>query len=61
MQDFGLKMSDRAACLRDLLAVFRRKHQVEPRTQELHHRLHAASDHATALDLLRQLQEQTPR
>jgi len=47
---------DRAAWLGQLVAEFRRKHQVEPEQQELKNQLHAAHDHATALELLRRLQ-----
>ena len=56
LQDVGRMNSDRAAWLRRILAEFRRKHQVEPRQQELKNQLHAASDHETALELLRRLQ-----
>jgi DNA primase len=58
LQDIGRMNSDRAAWLRRILAEFRRKHQVEPRQQELKNQLHAASDHEKALELLRQLQSQ---
>ncbi len=56
LQDLGRNNTDRPGWLRRILAEFRRKHQVEPRQQELKNQLHAASDHETALELLRQLQ-----
>jgi DNA primase len=55
LQEVGLMNADRATWLRQVLAEFRRKQQVEPQ-QELKNQLHAANDHATALDLLRRLQ-----
>jgi DNA primase len=58
MQEVGRGIPDRRAFLTQVLAEFR-KRQALPRTQELHNQLHAASDHATAVDLLRQLQNQT--
>jgi DNA primase len=58
MQEVGRMIPDRRAFLQQVLAEFR-KRQALPRTQELHNQLHAASDHATAVDLLRQLQNQT--
>ncbi|HLJ96762.1 MAG TPA: DNA primase [Gemmataceae bacterium] len=56
LQDIGRMSTDRPGWLRRILAEFRRKHQVEPRQQELKNQLQAASDHETALALLRQLQ-----
>src|SRR5262249_13114471 len=55
-QEVGLLNNDRPAWLRRLMEAFRRKLQVEPRKQELKNQLHAANDHATALDLFRRLQ-----
>jgi DNA primase len=56
LQDVGRRNADRPAWLRQILVEFRRKRQIEPHQQELKNQLHAASDHATALDLLRRLQ-----
>jgi DNA primase len=56
LQDLGRKNPDRPGWLRRILAEFRLKHQVEPRQQELKNQLQAASDHETALELLRRLQ-----
>src|SRR5262249_35199470 len=56
LQEVGLMNADRVAWLRQILAEFRRKHQVKPHQQELKHQLHAANDHATALELLRRRQ-----
>jgi hypothetical protein len=56
LQELGRQISDPAACLRQILATFRRKYQVEPQLQELKNQLHATSDHATALELLRRVQ-----
>jgi hypothetical protein len=54
-QDRGRQVSDRDAFFAQLLTHFgeRRQRRV---TQELQNQLHAASDHAAALELLRQLQ-----
>jgi DNA primase len=59
MQERGRSSPDRADWLRQILAVFCRKHRLEPQQQELKNQLHAANDHATALDLLRRLQTQS--
>jgi DNA primase len=58
MQEVGQHNPNRAACLAQLLAFFRQK-RLRPVRQELTERLHAASDHAQALELLRQLQART--
>ena len=55
-RDIGLTVSDRTAWLESLLLEFR-KRQVGLHKQELHNQLHAVSDEATALALLRQLQD----
>jgi DNA primase len=55
MQDIGRRHPDRSAWLDQLLKIFRERRQ-RPAKQELHNQLHAASDHALALELLRQLQ-----
>jgi DNA primase len=57
-QEVGRMMPDRAAALRQILDSFK-KRQIESHKQELHDQLHAAGDHAQALELLRQLQSQT--
>jgi DNA primase len=56
--DIGRKITDRPVRLRELLAVFREKHHIEPRTREIKNQLHAAGDHDKAVELLRQLQNQ---
>jgi DNA primase len=56
LQEKGRITSDRPGWLRRILAEFRRKHQVEPKQQELKNQLQAANDHESALELLRQLQ-----
>jgi DNA primase len=56
LQDVGRMNLDRPVWLKRILAEFRRKHQIEPRQRELKNQLQAASDHAQALELLRQLQ-----
>jgi DNA primase len=58
LQLIGRRNPHRAAWLQRLLAEFR-KRRLEPRRQELQNQLHAAPDHAAAVELLRQLQEQT--
>jgi DNA primase len=58
MQDVGRRHPDRAGWLRDLLARFRER-RARPAEQEIKNRLHAASDHQAALELLRQLQNRT--
>jgi DNA primase len=55
MQDVGRRHPDRPAWLDQLLKIFRDRRE-RPAKQELHNQLHAASDHALALELLRQLQ-----
>jgi len=55
-RDIGLTVVDRTAWLERLLLEFR-KRQGGQRKQELHNQLHAVSDDATALALLRQLQD----
>jgi DNA primase len=57
-QDIGRKHRDRAAWLEDILARFRQRRAL-PVKQELHNRLQAASDHAQAVELLRQLQNRS--
>jgi DNA primase len=57
MQELGRQNPDRPAALRDILAVFRRKYQLEPQKQELKNQLHATSDHAMALEKFRRLQQ----
>jgi hypothetical protein len=51
----GRQHPDRAAWLRDILARFRERRAL-PGKQELQNQLQTASDHQTALELLRQLQ-----
>jgi DNA primase len=58
MKDDGRQLPNRAACLRDLLAEFRMLRE-RPRKQELQNQLHAASDPAVYLELLKQLQNQS--
>jgi DNA primase len=58
MQDVGRRHPDRAGWLRDLVARFRER-RARPAEQALKNRLHAASDHQQALELLRQLQNRT--
>jgi DNA primase len=56
LQDIGRRHpDDRGAWLRQVLARFEER-RTRPVTQELQNQLHAASDHAEALELLRQLQ-----
>jgi DNA primase len=57
-QEIGRMMPDRAATLRQILDAFK-KRQIDSHKQELQDQLHAASDHAQALALLKQLQHQT--
>jgi DNA primase len=59
LQDVGRMNPDRESWLRQLLAEFRRRRQIEPVQQEIKNQLHAAQDHATAVELLRRLQTQT--
>jgi DNA primase len=56
-QEVGRLNTDRPAWLRRLLVEFRRKHQVEPKQQEIKNQLNGAPDHATARELLRRLQD----
>jgi DNA primase len=56
LQEVGLLNPDRAGWLRQLLAEFRRKRKDEPAAAAIKSELQAAHDHATALDLLRRLQ-----
>jgi len=58
LQDIGRRHPDREAWLRRLLARFEER-RTRPVKQELQNRLHAASDHLAALELLRQLQNRT--
>jgi DNA primase len=58
LQEVGRAHGDRAGWLRQILQRFRERRQ-EPVKQELQNQLHAAGDHATALALLRQLQEKS--
>jgi DNA primase len=55
LQDIGRRHPEREAWLRRLLAHFEER-RARPAKQELQNQLHAASDHAAALELLRQLQ-----
>jgi DNA primase len=55
LQEVGRKHADRAGWLKQILALFQQR-RVLPEKQELHNQLHAASNHAEALELLRQLQ-----
>ena len=43
-----------------IVQEFRRKRQTVPRVEELKNQLHADINHATALELLRRLQESDP-
>ncbi len=56
LRDLGRLNADRPAWLDKLLAAFQKRREVT-KTQELQNQLHAESDHAKALDLLRQLQQ----
>jgi len=56
-QDMGRANPDRSAWLQQLLAYFQERRN-RPAKQELQNQLHAARDHGTALELLRQLQNQ---
>jgi DNA primase len=58
LQEVGRAHTDRATWLRQILARFRERQQL-PAKQELQNQLHAASDHATAVELLRQLQKKS--
>jgi DNA primase len=59
LQAIGRVMPDRPACLRQLLAFFRER-RLKRVKQELQTRLNAATDIAAELELLRQLQNQSP-
>jgi DNA primase len=56
MQEVGHQITDRSVRFGQLMEEFCRRHRVAPARQELHNQLHAATDHAAALDLLRRLQ-----
>ncbi len=58
MQDIGRLDADRVIHFRELLAEFRRRRE-RPQTQELQNQLTAASDHSTAIELLRRIQNQS--
>jgi DNA primase len=58
LHDVGRRNPDRAEWLRQLLAEFHRQRLEKPRQEEIKNQLHAAGDHATALELLRRLQAQ---
>ncbi len=58
MQEVGRLIADRAQCLRDLFAEFRRLRRASER-QDIQTQLHAAGGHEAALDLLRRLQHGT--
>jgi DNA primase len=55
-QEMGLSNADRPAWLEMIVQEFRRKRQTVPRVEELKNQLHADINHATALELLRRLQ-----
>jgi sugar phosphate isomerase/epimerase len=55
LQEVGRANNDHAHWLRQLLEEFRRR-RLLPLKQELENQLHAVSDHAQALELLRRLQ-----
>lgn len=55
-QEVGASNSDRPAWLQLIIQAFRRKREIAPRVEELKNQLHADINHATALDLLRRLQ-----
>ena len=55
LQDVGGRNPEPADWLDSLLRHFRER-RLRPVKEELHNQLHAASDHSTALELLRQLQ-----
>ncbi|HMC63651.1 MAG TPA: DNA primase [Gemmataceae bacterium] len=58
MQDTGRLMTDRPAALRQLFAEFR-KRRLQGKKQELQDQLHGTPDHTQAVELLRQLQNQS--
>jgi hypothetical protein len=55
-QDVGRANPDRLACLRDLIQRFHER-RLRPAKEQLQTQLQATSDHAHALELLRQLQD----
>lgn len=57
-QDIGKQHRDRRAWLEDILVRFRQRRAM-PVKQEIQNRLQAASDHAQAVELLRQLQNRS--
>jgi hypothetical protein len=57
-QELGKRHPDRTAWLKDILARFRERRAL-PQKQELQNQLRAVSDHAQALDKLRQLQNRS--
>jgi DNA primase len=57
MREIGRASPDRSTWLRQLLAEFRKRREL-PEKQELQNQLQAANDHASAVALLRQLQNQ---
>jgi DNA primase len=59
LQEIGSQNPDRPGWLRQILAEFRRKRQLQPRQQELKNQLQGTGDHEAALALLRQLQNPT--
>jgi DNA primase len=58
MQDQGRAVADRAGWLENILKRYRER-RAQPVKQELQSQLHAANDHAAAVELLRQLQSRT--
>lgn len=58
LQEVGRANRDHARWLRQLMEEFRRR-RLLPLKQELHNQLHAVSDHAQALELLRRVQNHT--
>jgi DNA primase len=58
LQDVGRENTDRRAWLRGILDRFAERRAL-PEKQELRNQLHATSDHAAAVELLRQLQNRT--
>jgi DNA primase len=57
-QEIGLANPDRRAWFKEIIACFREKQEMA-RKQELQTKLVSANDHATAVELLRQLQNRT--
>jgi DNA primase len=58
LQEMGRRNNDRQTWLRGILERFAERRAL-PEKEELRNQLHAARDHAAALDLLRQLQNRT--